>query len=248
MANLLFNGYQTGCGNLISGNTIVNYYYGYASSQASYYADLQPNTTYTIKRYDTSTRFRVALYDYDAKNYMTGPTEGPAPVQGWVADNSDPITFTTGAHDIYLVAYYTNASEYSTRVMLNEGSTIEEYAAPTQPFPYYWRVVDGKLTHLDMPGLIDPRYEEPYPYGVWYIQNGKLTHNGLPSLLEPEVHNGAFSGVATLTSVKIPKTVQSIGGYSFADTGLTSVKISRQCQYSSSSFPSGCEIEYYESE
>ena len=130
--NLLYKEYRKGCGNLILNDTVVNYYYGYPTSQASYYADLQPNTTYTLKRLDSSSRFRIATYDTDVKQCTASTTTtGAVPVQGWIKDSENELTFTTGANDIHLVVYYTNASEYATRVMLNEGSTAEEYEEST---------------------------------------------------------------------------------------------------------------------
>jgi hypothetical protein len=133
--NLLYKGYRKGCGNLVLNDTVVNYYYGYPTSQASYYADLQPNTTYTLKRFDSSSRFRIATYDTDVKYlYATSQTTGATPVQSWFKDSEGELTFTTGETDIYLVVYYTNQSEYTTRVMLCEGTEVpQEYEEPTEP-------------------------------------------------------------------------------------------------------------------
>lgn len=135
MSNLLYKGYRKGCGNLILNDTVVNYYYGYPTSQASYYADLQPNTTYTLKRFDGSTRFRIATYDTDVKYlYATNSTTGAMPVQSWLKDSEGELTFTTGETDTHLVVYYTNQSEYTTRVMLCEGTEVpQEYEEPTEP-------------------------------------------------------------------------------------------------------------------
>lgn len=111
-----------------------------------------------------------------------------------------------------------------------------------------WYIENNRLTHADLPELIEPRYSPPYPSGIWYIENGRLTHSRLPQLIEIDDDKGAFFGVSSLTTAKIPKSVQTIGEKAFAGTGLTKIKISRNCTYSSTSFPEGCEIEFYESE
>lgn len=107
-----------------------------------------------------------------------------------------------------------------------------------------WHIIDGEFTHSSLPAMI-PRLVQPYPAGVWWIENNTFKHILLPSMIGSD-NKGAFCGVNTLISVKIPKTVQRIGDYSFSGTGLTSVKISQYCDYADTSFPEDCEIEYYE--
>ena len=163
MANLLYKQCQKGCYNGVSGNVITGYSYGNDDGTASYYADLEPNTTYTIKRIDESTRFRIATYEYDVKTN----TSTSAPVtQQWVLDNSDALTFTTRENDIHLVVYYTNNNEYNTRVMLNEGDTIQPYEAPTRNLPSVWYVVDDdfgeRLYHNGLPDPIVSKYHFIY--------------------------------------------------------------------------------------
>jgi hypothetical protein len=186
MANLLYKEYKKGCyigwssssGDYEPGD----YCYGYGSHLASYYADLKPNTTYTIKRYDTSTRFRIALSSQDLKMLSnTTGTQVTTPFSwGFRADSSDPITFTTGDNDIYLVVYYTNDSEYSTRVMLNEGDTIQEYEAPTKHnlgavswFPYPNGYPYNPKTKL----LTQTKFKKPYASAIWRIDEN---NNGNP--------------------------------------------------------------------
>lgn len=192
MANLLYKQYQKGCYNGVSGNVITGYSYGNDDGTASYYADLEPNTTYTIKRIDESTRFRIATYEYDVKTN----TSTSAPVtQQWVLDNSDALTFTTRENDIHLVVYYTNNNEYNTRVMLNEGDTIQPYEAPTRNLPNAWYVRDGRLVRDVLPEPLLSKYiSEPYPPFIWYVVDDdfgkRLYHYGLPDpiVLGPEYH------------------------------------------------------------
>lgn len=59
----------------------------------------------------------------------------------------------------------------------------------------------------------------------------------------PEMEEmGAFKGCTSLSSVKFPSTLNSIGMYSFADTALTEVTLPENCTYYKTSFPEGCKI------
>ena len=80
--------------------------------------------------------------------------------------------------------------------------------------------------------------------GMWYVEDGKLTHDGLPA----PAHTGAFYGCSQLATAHIPKSVKRIGEYAFAGTALTKVKIASDCTYYPTSFPDGCEIEFYPDE
>lgn len=179
MANLLYAEYNTGCyvgwGSGAGDYEYGAYCYGYGTQFASYYADLKPNTTYTIQRIDTSTRFRIALSQYDLKilNSNNGVTFDGF-TWGYRADSSDPITFTTGDGGTHLVVYYTNNSEYTTRVMLNEGSSIEPYEAPTSRYYRgYWRLINGELVYGDMPEPLDYP-TEPYPASMWRLDSDDI--------------------------------------------------------------------------
>ena len=175
--NLLYLGYTKGA---------FIYYSGYShdsdGSIASYYADLEPNTTYTLKRWDNSSRWRVGLFTEDIVNLM--PDAASSSITDYW-DGDDPITFTTGNTNTHLVVYYTNSGEYSTRVMLNEGSTAEDYTAPTRKLPHagiwYLASNNSRIIHDDLPDKIEPIMSPPYPAGIWYVESGQLTHSGLRS-------------------------------------------------------------------
>lgn len=175
MTNLLFKNYNTGCYVAWSSSAgdyePGSYCYGYASNLASYYADLKPNTTYTIQRIDNSTRFRLGLTATDIK-YLTA-TSGTTIDQslwawGYRADSSEPITFTTTDTATHLCVYYTNNSEYSTRVMLNEGYTIQPYEAPTIPFGWYIDQ-DGQLTNSEFIEMPSKPFVGDSPLSMWRI-------------------------------------------------------------------------------
>ena len=190
MANLLYVEYNKGCyvGWSDGDYGYGSYCYGYETVLASYYADLEPNTTYTIQRIDNSTRFRIALTSTDVKYYAASSgTTAEVFSWGYRADSSDPVTFTTGDTNTHLVVYYTNNSEYNTRVMLNKGSTIEPYEAPTRYFKDHWHLINGELVYDGMPEPME-YLTPPYPASMWYVD----VDDDLENALLPEPTPKAF--------------------------------------------------------
>lgn len=57
---------------------------------------------------------------------------------------------------------------------------------------------------------------------------------------------GTFENAEKLKKIVIPESVKKIGARSFSGTKLKSVKIALDCEYSDTSFPEGCKIEFYE--
>ena len=251
MANLLYVEYNTGCA------SDLDYWYGWDSYMSSYYADLEPNTTYTIKRIDTSTRFRLGLSVQDLKYLSSSSHSSVTRPFAWTrqVDSSDAVTFTTDATATHLVVYYTNNSEYSTRVMLNEGSSIEPYEAPTRYFKKWYLDSDNKLMTGYFPDSLD-YLTPPYPATLWRLDSDDILtlnsedwapfpepmeyltppypasmwyldeNNKLMNALLPDIlPNGAFCNNPNLTEVVLPASLSSIGRESFAWTGLTSVTI-----------------------
>ena len=182
MANLLYVEYNKGCCPYWGSGTydVGDYHYGDEAVLACYYADLEPNTTYTIKAIDSTSRFRVALSSQDLK-YLSASsdTSVSSPFSwGYKADNSNAITFTTTATATHLVVYYTNDGSYTNRVMLNEGSSIEPYEAPTKYFKDHWHLVDDILVYDKLPEPIEDAFFEPYPASFWRLDaNNILTLN-----------------------------------------------------------------------
>jgi hypothetical protein len=89
----------------------------------------------------------------------------------------------------------------------------------------------------------------PYPASLWYLdyEDWILLTVLLPKpILSPLEESGAFYNAESLKYVKIPRTVTSIGIESFKGTKLKKVCISRNCKYYPSSFPSDCQIIFYE--
>lgn len=273
MANLLYAEYNTGCSPYWTSDTygVGDYHYGEGAVLACYYADLEPNTTYTIQRIDTSTRFRVALSSQDLK-YLSASSSTviSSPFSwGYKADSSNPITFTTTATAIHLVVYYTNNSEYNTRVMLNEGSSIEPYEAPTRYFKNHWRLINGKLINNDLPEPIESNltppypasmwrldsdndlvtlllpealdsFTPPYPASMWYLdENNKLMNSLLPDVLPL----GAFALTTELQEIRLPESLEEIGPEAFYGSAIRRVTIpNNQCTYYATSFPPDCVV------
>ena len=86
------------------------------------------------------------------------------------------------------------------------------------------------------------KFNSPYPIIIMIQKN-----NEYPFFEQLKLESlGAFKDAINLQSVIIPKSVKKIGPYSFANTKLTSITIARDCEYYPTSFPSGCQINFYE--
>lgn len=105
----------------------------------------------------------------------------------------------------------------------------------------YWYLNEQNIITNDyLPEPIDDVFSPPYPATFWYYTEGenKLVLDMLPKI-------GACMGCTSLTDVSIPKSIKSIGRYSFADTALTNVTIARDCTYYPTSFPDNCTVNFY---
>lgn len=267
MANLIYAENNIGCA---LDWPSQDYWYGRESYMSSYYADLEPNTTYTIKRIDTSTRFRLGLSAQDLKHLSSSSASSVTRPFAWTrqVDSSDTVTFTTDATAIHMVIYYTNNSEYNTRVMLNEGSSIEPYTAPTRCFKDHWRLINGELVRDSMPEPLEyltppypasmwrldsdndlvtsllpepsPIFTPPYPATMWYLdENNKLINGLLPDILPL----GAFALTTELQEIRLPESLEEIGREAFYGSAIRRVTIpNNQCTYYATSFPPDCVV------
>lgn len=106
---------------------------------------------------------------------------------------------------------------------------------------------DGYPTNSLFPELPASPMEKPYPKALWridpLINGGYPYHELMPGLVRKGP--GAFCNAGKLTRVRIPSTVKLIGEKAFANTALRSVTIAPDCQYSETSFPPGCEVNFY---
>ena len=99
-----------------------------------------------------------------------------------------------------------------------------------------WGVIDNTLTPT---GYAKPKgFVNPTPISMWSIQNGVLTNGSEPPKW------GAFIS-SNLSRVTIPRSVKEIGEFTFYNTKLKTVTISKDCKYYPTSFPEDCKINFY---
>ena len=100
-----------------------------------------------------------------------------------------------------------------------------------------WGVIDNTLTPTS---YTKPKgFVNPTPISMWSVQNGVLT-NGAAKPSEW----GAFVN-SNLSRVIIPRSVKEIGEFTFYNTKLKTVTISKDCKYYPTSFPEDCKINFY---
>lgn len=190
--NVLWAGYRTDCYVGVVSGEIISFSISASNNWGCYFGKLKPNTTYTIKRLDTSSRMRIGVSNTDYSTIYT--SANPANyTHAQIIDSNDPHTFTTNANAQYIVVYYTNTSETNIRVMLNEGSTSLPYEPPTVPIPYSWIITDGinnnypYLSSVPLPA--ETTITEPYPTWTWRID--QFYNDGYPYLIglrPPDYH------------------------------------------------------------
>lgn len=147
------------------------------------------------------------------------------------------ITSYSGIKYFRVVLKYSDNSAFLPSEIATANAEIE--------YPPPWIVEDNRLTNIDLPEPLTGNYiQAPYPPFWWYVENSRLKTPGLPA----PTHKGAFYGCSQLATAHIPKSVKRIGEYAFAGTALTKVKIASDCTYYPTSFPDGCEIEFYPDE
>lgn len=107
----------------------------------------------------------------------------------------------------------------------------------------FYMTSDKQITANAIPIPVD--WEQPYPTGMWYMtEDLTLVCGGMPEPLELS----AFNECSNLSKMLIPRSVKRIGEISFKNTALSEVTIASDCEYSPTSFPSGCVINFYDDE
>lgn len=111
-----------------------------------------------------------------------------------------------------------------------------------------WRI-DSSTGMISSPLIVDNEirlFEFDCPDMLWRTDG--FTNNGMiySPLIPGMVLSGAFKDVISLEQITIPRSCQRIGPVAFAGTSLRKVMISAECEYSETSFPEGCEVEFYE--
>ena len=219
------------------------------------YIELTPSTyaDYKITAIDTngnSLRWNPMLYNASKQCIKDG---------GWINSGETWSNTDQAKYARFCLSYSSGDISPS-----NLGSCVFEYDAHI-----HWLMNDGdypfleslpqNLTVMNEPYSITlmtqkaneyPKYDNlkllkfnsPYPIIIMIQKN-----NEYPFFEQLKLESlGAFKDAINLQSVIIPKSVKKIGPYSFANTKLTSVTIARDCEYYPTSFPSGCQINFYE--
>lgn len=117
----------------------------------------EPNTTYTIKKYESSNRFQIAT----SSIYPDG---GECSGYVFPGDSQMEYTYTTGADAHYLIVYVSSSSEQATpQMMINVGSTAEPYEPYTNTiYGGSFDFVTGVLTVEWLKLNLSERYYDYY--------------------------------------------------------------------------------------
>ena len=249
------------------GDTALPYEMGDIDTQVSNYIPLKSKFIEDFGDILYSGKFNTA-YDTNNRQYYTS---GLSAASGLISSNPYPI-FIDESYCYFTYADWTIARKWTdegdtyvdTSTLL--GSTSSASRIIIEPNCYYLfqfgkvgggdivvgevlgDVQDRVIWNLDENNILKNQYlptpidwSPPYPPSMWYLnENDILTNSILPEVLIDD--QGAFAGLANLTYVEFPSTLQSIGRYSFRDTGLTEVTLPAECTYYSTTFPIGCLI------
>jgi hypothetical protein len=104
------------------------------------------------------------------------------------------------------------------------------------PLSYVMVQKSGEYPYLTGQSLIP--MSVPYPVSIMVQKAGSYPKiDGLN-----KIDIGAFCHCYQLKSISIPTSVKNIGQFTFYNTQLSSVRISSDCTYWSTSFPPGCQV------
>ena len=126
----------------------------------------------------------------------------------------------------------------------NSQGTENIHNAFQPPYPsVFWYVnsTDDDVVHDGEMTPHSPAIDHPFPNIFWYSIGDDVTHDGT-YMCEPM---GACVRCTNLTTINIPQSVKKIGPNMATNTGLTSVTIASDCEYSSTSFPANCTVNFY---
>ena len=144
------------------------------------------------------------------------------------------------------------------KIMMNITSKNNRYPSisymntfsPTQekPFPRLMLSCDNTL-HEGYPsffllGNFSPTQEKPFPKLMLSCE--EEYHNKYPSFRLGNFETfGAFKNTPMLQEVSIPKSVKRIADWTFYNSAIKEVTISKDCIYGEHTFPEGCIIKFY---
>ena len=167
------------------------------SAHACRFAILKPNTTYTVEKLDaTSTNvFIVGTSSIDFRKHTpVGDIDNENCKWNIIEQYDDnlPHTFTTSDDDIYCYMYYTSSSEYTARVMLNEGDVLEAYSEPI--------IVSDCYNHSYYSQYVSSRNETLYSQGIYIGEDGYPHLIGIKETTPPKVLSNQVPRINPITS------------------------------------------------
>ena len=128
----------------------------------------------------------------------------------------------------------------------NSEGTENLHNAFMQPYPYiFWYVTQDGNNVINNAFILNntPSLNTPYPYIFWFTNSaGDDTIHYALFKNEPM---GACNKCTNLNNITIPKSVKKIGNEMATNTSLTSVTIANDCEYTSTSFPQNCVVNFY---
>ena len=152
----------------------------------------------------------------------------------------------------YRMRYWTGYSNSGN--MTYTSSTQGESPTRCDSVCYNIRCCDWKIDattnngypyRMDMTDFSFDLVVDPIPSFFWRMNNN--VNQGYPYLVEKDLPVlGAFGDNKNLRTVVVPRSVSYIGDYAFANTKLSAVTISEDCEYNeNTSFPPRCVINHY---
>ncbi|MDE5584514.1 MAG: leucine-rich repeat domain-containing protein, partial [Ruminococcus sp.] len=126
---------------------------------------------------------------------------------------------------------------------IHEDLKIAPEKAMSKPYPKaLWSadVNSATVTNKLLPDIAKKAVSKPYPKALWRVRKSANfpCHELMPRF--------AFIGMGKLKYINIPESVRKIGKFAFSGTVLESVKIHPECEFSKTSFPENCVIEFYD--
>ena len=121
--------------------------------------------------------------------------------------------------------------------------------SPTQekPFPKIMMNITSKnngYPSISYMNTFSPTQEKPFPKLM--LSCKEEYHNKYPSFRLGNFETfGAFKNTPMLQEVSIPKSVKRIADWTFYNSAIKEVTISRDCIYGEHTFPEGCIIKFY---
>ena len=133
-------------------------------------------------------------------------------------------------YDNILDSYPSYGKKFTTTTQ-NKKVFMKNYDNILDSYPSYGISIDEEVI------------KEPYPKMI--ISANSKYKQGYPSYRVSERMYGAFQDTPLLTEISIPKSVKRIADWSFYNSAIKEVTISKDCIYGEHTFPENCKIKFY---